>query len=82
MRALRPHIGARLPLPDGTFLGVIAPRSTATTLAPAGGRVRTDGERLLLDCHGGALELTEIRPPGGRPMARGRLAARPARPAR
>jgi methionyl-tRNA formyltransferase len=22
VRALRPHIGARLPLPDGTFLGV------------------------------------------------------------
>ena len=39
------------------------------TLAPAGGRVRTDGERLLLDCRGGALELTEVRPPGGRPMA-------------
>ena len=38
---------------------------TATTLAPAGGRVRADGERLLLDCNGGALELTEIRPPGG-----------------
>jgi HEAT repeat protein len=38
------------------------------TLAPAGGRVRTDGERLLLDCRGGALALTEIQPPGGRPM--------------
>ena len=24
IRALRPHIGSRLPLPDGTFLGVIA----------------------------------------------------------
>ena len=67
MRALRPHIGARLPLPDGAFLGVLArARSTATTLAPAGGRVRTDGDRLLLDCNGGALELTEIQPPGGR----------------
>ena len=39
------------------------------TLAPAGGRVRVDDGRLLLDCNGGALELTEIRPPGGRPMA-------------
>ncbi len=28
-----------------------------------------EGDRLLLDCHGGALELTEVRPPGGRPMA-------------
>ncbi len=76
IRALRPHIGSRLPLPDGTFLGVIAARVDGPTLAPAGGRVRTDGERLLLDCNGGALELTEIRPPGGRPMAAVGLAAR------
>ena len=72
VRALRPHIGARLPLPDGSWLGVIAarvPQPPIPTLAPAGGRVRVDGERLLLDCNGGALELVEIRPPGGRPMA-------------
>ena len=69
IRALRPHIGSRLPLPDGTFLGVIAAQVAGPTLAPAGGRVRTDGDRLLLDCNGGALELTEVRPPGGRPMA-------------
>jgi methionyl-tRNA formyltransferase len=69
IRALRPHIGSRLPLPDGSFLGVIDARVDGPTLAPAGGRLRTDGDRLLLDCNGGALELTEIRPPGGRPMA-------------
>ena len=69
VRALRPHIGARIPLPDGSFLGVVASVVDGPTLAPAGGRVRTDGERLLLDCRGGALELTEVRPPGGRPMA-------------
>jgi methionyl-tRNA formyltransferase len=69
VRALRPHIGARLPLPDGTFLGVLAASVDGETLAPAGGRVRTDGERLLLDCNGGALELLEVQPPGGRPMA-------------
>jgi methionyl-tRNA formyltransferase len=68
VRALRPHIGARLPLPDGSFLGVSAARAAGPTLAPAGGRLRTDGERLLLDCRGGALELTEVQPPGGRPM--------------
>ena len=71
VRALRPHIGSRLPLPGGGFLGVLAarlPDPPAATLAPAGGRVRTDGDRLLLDCRGGALELTEIQPPGGRPM--------------
>jgi methionyl-tRNA formyltransferase len=68
VRALRPHIGARLPLPDGTFLGVRSARVDGDTLAPAGGRLRTDGHRLLLDCNGGALELLEVQPPGGRPM--------------
>jgi methionyl-tRNA formyltransferase len=69
VRALRPHIGARLPLPSGDYLGVVAAAVDGPTLAPAGGRVRTDGERLLLDCRGGALELTEVQPPGGRRMA-------------
>ena len=69
IRALRPHIGSRLPLPDGSFLGVIGAQVDGPTRAPAGGLVRAEGDRLLLDCNGGALELTEIRPPGGRPMA-------------
>jgi methionyl-tRNA formyltransferase len=69
VRALRPHIGARLPLPGGEPLGVLAAEVDGDTLAPAGGRVRVEGERLLLDCNGGALELTQVRPPGGRPMS-------------
>ena len=69
VRALRPHIGARLPLPNGSFLGVLAAAVDGETLAPAGGRVRTDGDRLLLDCNGAALELLEVQPPGARPMA-------------
>ncbi len=68
VRALRPHIGARLPLPDGSYLGVVRAEVDGETLAPAGGHVRTDGERLLLDCNGGALELTEIQPSGSRAM--------------
>ena len=68
MRALHPHIGARLPLPGGEYLGVAATRVNGETLAPAGGRVRVDDGRLLLDCNGGALELTRIRPPGGNEM--------------
>jgi methionyl-tRNA formyltransferase len=48
VRALHPHIGARLPLEDGTFLGVQR------------ARVAQDGTRL---------ELLEVQPPGGRPMA-------------
>lgn len=69
IRALRPHIGSRLPLPDGSFLGVIEAQVDGRTRAPAGGLVRTDGLRLLLDCHGGALEITRVRPPGGKEMA-------------
>jgi methionyl-tRNA formyltransferase len=67
VRALRPHIGARIALPAGDFLGVIAARVAHDDVEP--GRVRADGDRLLLGARGGALELTEIRPPGGRPMA-------------
>jgi methionyl-tRNA formyltransferase len=47
VRALTPHIGARIALPGGAFLGVLAAR--------AGGD--------------GRLELLEVQPAGGRPMA-------------
>jgi methionyl-tRNA formyltransferase len=47
VRALTPHIGARIALEDGSFLGVRA------------ARVGADG----------TLELLEVQPPGGRPMA-------------
>jgi methionyl-tRNA formyltransferase len=67
VRALRPHIGARVALPGGDFLGVIAARVADGEGEPGWVHVR-DG-RLLLGAAGGALELTEIRPPGGRPMA-------------
>jgi methionyl-tRNA formyltransferase len=46
VRALQPHIGARVQLDDGSFLGVLRARAT-----PEG------------------LELLEVQPPGGRPMA-------------
>jgi methionyl-tRNA formyltransferase len=68
VRALRPHIGTRVALPDGDFLGVVAAR-VEDGAAVESGRVRSFGERLLLGTADGALELTEIRPPGGRPMA-------------
>jgi methionyl-tRNA formyltransferase len=70
VRALRPHIGARVALPGGDFLGVVAAR-VAEGEGPEPGRVRAVGGRLLLGAQGGALELTEIRPPGSRPMATG-----------
>jgi methionyl-tRNA formyltransferase len=67
VRGLRPHIGARLALPGGEFLGVVAARVAEDS--PGAGHVRADGSRLLLGTADGALELTEIRPPGARPMA-------------
>ena len=67
VRALRPHIGARVALPDGDYLGVVAARVAGGDVEA--GRVRADGSRLFLGASGGALELTEIRPPGSRPMA-------------
>jgi methionyl-tRNA formyltransferase len=67
VRALRPHIGARVALPGGDFLGVIAAR-VADGDSERGWVHARDG-RLLLGADGGALELTEIRPPGARPMA-------------
>jgi methionyl-tRNA formyltransferase len=67
VRALRPHIGARLALPGGEFLGVIRAAVAASGDGPPGRVHATDG-RLRLECAGGALELEEIRPPGGRAM--------------
>ena len=67
VRALRPHIGARIALPGGDYLGVVDAHPADG--AVAAGRVQADGKRLLLGTADGALELTEIRPPGGRPMA-------------
>jgi methionyl-tRNA formyltransferase len=78
VRALHPHIGARVALADGTLLGVqraallddAQEAQPASALGPAqagpGPRVR-DG-RLLLDCNPGVLELLVVQPPGGRAM--------------
>ncbi|MFP5363889.1 MAG: methionyl-tRNA formyltransferase [Thermoleophilia bacterium] len=64
VRALSPHIGARVELRDGSFLGVLR----AAVRAPEEvGELRADGGRLLL----GGLELLEVQPAGGRPMDAG-----------
>jgi methionyl-tRNA formyltransferase len=67
VRALRPHIGARLALPDGRWLGVQEARP-APDLEATPGRVRATGDRLALGCADGALELLAIQPSGGRAM--------------
>jgi methionyl-tRNA formyltransferase len=80
VRALHPHVGARVALPDGTVVGVLraalcGPESEAEAGAGAGGSealgVHGRDGRLLLLCRDGALELLEVKPPGGRPMDAG-----------
>lgn len=79
VRALTPHIGARLPLPDSdppAFLGVVAAQpvgaddlAALAVPAPAPGALAAAGDRLLLGAAGATvLELTTVQPPGGRPM--------------
>ena len=67
VRALNPHIGTFLELPSGERLGVrgAAAREAAGVGAPG---LRVDGERLLLHCSDGVLELLEVQPAGGKPM--------------
>jgi methionyl-tRNA formyltransferase len=70
VRALAPHVGARVLLGDGTALGVGAAR-VATWPHPTifAGRQWADADgRLVLRCAQGALELLRVQPPGGRMM--------------
>jgi methionyl-tRNA formyltransferase len=67
VRALTPHIGARLPLPDGTLLGVRAANVRMDGPSEPGAFAVDEG-RLLVGTPDCALELREVQPPGGRPM--------------
>jgi methionyl-tRNA formyltransferase len=67
VRALTPHIGARIMLPGGDLLGVRAAAVGEGSL-DAGAFDGEDG-RLRVGTPDGVLELLEIQPPGGRPMA-------------
>jgi len=62
VRALSPHIGARVALDDGTFLGVL--RVAVREPGEVGALRADEGDRLML----GGLELLEVQPAGGRPM--------------
>lgn len=68
VRALTPHIGARLRLTDGELLGVREAAVLAADAPSAGALAERDG-RLVLGCGAGALELVTVQPAGGRPMA-------------
>jgi methionyl-tRNA formyltransferase len=77
VRALHPHIGARVALADETLLGVHRAALVEDTATGAPGL--TDGTpglgerdgRLLLACSPGVLELLSVQPPGGRAMDAG-----------
>ncbi|MDQ6811496.1 MAG: methionyl-tRNA formyltransferase, partial [Actinomycetota bacterium] len=70
VRALHPHIGARVALADGTLLGVHRAALAAEGPAPGAraAAVREHEGRLLLDCASGVLELLLVQPAGGRAM--------------
>ncbi|HZV75616.1 MAG TPA: methionyl-tRNA formyltransferase [Conexibacter sp.] len=67
VRALNPHVGARLALPDGAYLGVWGAQLT-TDAALAPGTLGNEEGRLALSTVAGTLELTQVQPPGRRPM--------------
>jgi methionyl-tRNA formyltransferase len=67
VRALHPHIGARLALPGEAFLGVRRAVCAEADMPPGEGLYSSDG-RLLFACSPGTLELLEVQPPGGRSM--------------
>jgi methionyl-tRNA formyltransferase len=66
VRALSPHIGARLALggePHTIW------RTRVRESGPAVGTLERDGDAVVLGCGAGALELCELQAPGGRRMA-------------
>ena len=68
VRALQPHIGARVALADDSLLGVHRAALLDESSVPSQlGPVARD-QRLLLDCSPGVLELLVVQPPGGRAM--------------
>jgi len=68
VRALTPHIGAHVTLPDGSALGVRKASAIADGAVPPG-VVAFDRPRPVLGCAEGALELRVVQPPGRRPMS-------------
>jgi methionyl-tRNA formyltransferase len=68
VRALHPHIGARVALADGSLLGVhSAALPDLESDGGGSGLLERDG-RLLLECAPGVLELLVVQPAGGRAM--------------
>ena len=81
VRALTPHVGARLALPDGSFLGVWGAQLAAgPALAP--GTLDDEDGRLLLGCAGGSASSSRSssRPAEDRCAPPTTCAGRPCRP--
>ena len=66
VRALTPHVGAYLELPDGERLGVR--RAKAVDEQVESGKLEMHFEALLLGCGEGSLQLEVVQPAGGKPM--------------
>ena len=66
VRALRPHIGARLSMPNGDMVGVRA--ASVVEAGPTEGELALSESGLVLGCSVGALCVTRVIPPGGREM--------------
>jgi methionyl-tRNA formyltransferase len=72
VRALRPHIGAYLELEDGGRLGVVSAKAgwpSGSDGSSEPGRLVPTGDRLLLVCAQGVLDLDVVQPPGKKPMS-------------
>jgi methionyl-tRNA formyltransferase len=67
VRALEPHIGARVELAGGTLLGVHRAVLADPQSSGSPGVLEHEG-RLLLRCTPGVLELLDVQPAGGRTM--------------
>jgi methionyl-tRNA formyltransferase len=68
VRALHPHIGARVQLEDGTMLGVERAALAAEGRPAREAGVFGEDGRLLLAGTPGLLELLVVKPPGARAM--------------
>ncbi|HEX6602554.1 MAG TPA: methionyl-tRNA formyltransferase, partial [Solirubrobacterales bacterium] len=66
VRALTPHIGTYIELPDGERLGVRRARAVEDEIGP--GLLAARDGALLFGCSDGALRLDLVQPPGGKPM--------------
>jgi methionyl-tRNA formyltransferase len=69
VRALTPHIGAYVELPDGERLGVLAAHALPDAHDVEQGSVSFGGRKPVLGCADGALELIVVQPAGRRAMS-------------